>query len=69
MRITIERLDDQHDCDTCGYSFAYGAIIRFDGKVVISMIPEAHCYAGKDYTDDMVFEAIFYKLGHTLEYV
>lgn len=69
MRITIERLYDQYDCDTCGYSSAEGAIVMFDGKEVISMLPQAHCYAGKDYTDDIIFEAIFNKLGHTLEYI
>lgn len=69
MKITIETLYDEYDCDTCGCSFAEGAIVMFDGEEVISMMPQAHCYSGKDYTQDMIFEAILNKLGHTLEYV
>lgn len=69
MKITIETLYDEYNCDTCGRSVAEGAVVLFDGKEVISMRPQAHCYEGTDYTQDMIFEAILNTLGHTLEYV
>ena len=67
MRIEIEWLSDDYDCDTCGGSWAEGAIVKFDGEVVIEMIPSAHCYDVETYNETEVFKAILEKLGHTLD--
>lgn len=66
MNIEIEWLSDDFDCDTCGGSWAEGAIVRFDGEVVIDMTPVAHCYGGDSYSQDMVYTAILEKLGHVI---
>lgn len=69
MKIKIELLTDSWDCDTCGFSDAYGALVYFDDTLVIDMSPHAHCYAGDSYTDEDIFKAILSKLGHTVEVV
>ena len=69
MNIKIETLSDSYDCETCGYSDAYGAKVYFDGKLAIDMLPIAHCYGGSNYSDEEVFIAILQKLGHNVEIV
>ena len=67
MKIKVETLTDSWDCDTCGFSDAYGAKVYFDDNLVIDMSPTANCYAGDNYTDEDIFKAILIKLGHTVE--
>lgn len=69
MKIEIEALTDSYECDTCGWSDAYGANVYFDGELAIDLIPVANCYGGKNYTDEDIFTAILNKLGHTVEIV
>ena len=69
MNIKVEMLTDSYECDTCGWSDAYGAKVYFDGELAIDMTPIAHCYSGKNYTDEDVFTAILQKLGHNVETV
>ena len=67
MKIKVEILTDVWDCDTCGFSDAYGAKVYFDDELVLDMAPVAHCYDGKNYTEEEIFKAILNKLGHTVE--
>lgn len=67
MKIEIEMLTDSYECDTCGWSDAYGAKVYFDGKLVLDMTPIAHCYSFNTYHDDDIFSTILQKLGHTVE--
>lgn len=69
MKIEIEALGDSYECDTCGWSDAYGAKVYFDGELVLDMTPVAHCTGGNNYTDEDIFTAILQKLGHTVEIV
>jgi hypothetical protein len=64
--IEIEWLSDVYDCETCGSDWADGAIVKFDGEVVIDMTPVAHCYDGVSFSQDQVYAAILEKLGHVL---
>ena len=64
MKIEIEWLEDEHDCDTCGWAYATGAKVKFHGDEVITMEPVAHCFGGSDYSPDTVYLAIIEKLGH-----
>lgn len=66
MKIRIERLTDDHDCETCGWSMAEGARVYFDGELAIELEPHAHCYDGDDYNDEAIYTAILNKLGHTV---
>lgn len=72
MKIKYEFLYDEHECETCGYSTAQGAIIWFDEKEVYRLEPVAHCYDGETLLNKAgqqctVHEKILELLGHELE--
>jgi len=46
---TIVWLEDQHECETCGYSYAQGYKIYKDEKLVIDKEPLSHCYDSLNY--------------------
>lgn len=57
MRISITRLSDMFECDTCGCSYADGWSVEKDGKPWFDMKPVAHCLGGSDFTvEDLVTE-------------
>lgn len=60
MKIKIERLTDNHRCETCGSSYADGANITLfncDGDIITEyeLEPFAHCYNAHSYTDEEIF--------------
>lgn len=66
-RIHIQWLSDDWDCETCGTSYAEGAVVtitRPDRVEVINMEPSAHCYDGVSFDRDEVFRRILKELGH-----
>lgn len=65
--IRIEYLEDSHDCETCGYSYAEGARVYFAGVLAFELTPVAHCFGGDNYSQDEVFRQILEKLGYSLE--
>jgi hypothetical protein len=65
--IKIKWLYDDHDCETCGSSYAEGAVININGKE-IELEPLAHCFGGTTYDERKVFETILKELGYTVEY-
>lgn len=67
MKIEIEWLSDVHDCESCGESYATGAVVKFDGEVRLTMKPVAGCVNTTDYPDEAVYREIFAALGHELE--
>ena len=64
MKIEIEWISDDTDCETCGSSYAEGAVVKFDDEVVIDMTPCAACYDSTSYTSEEVYAAVLEKLGH-----
>lgn len=64
MKIEIEWISDSNDCETCGGGYASGAVVKFDGDVVVDMTPHAHCFDSVDYSADQVHAAILDLLGH-----
>jgi hypothetical protein len=66
--IEIERITDSHDCDTCGCTFADGAIVRIDGAVALELEPCAYCFDGTSYDDEDIFGEILRHLGSPLVY-
>ena len=66
MKIDINWISDVTDCETCGSSYAEGAVVSFDGEVVIDMTPAAACYDGVSFDSSEVYQAILEKLGHTV---
>jgi hypothetical protein len=66
MKIKIEWLYDEHDCETCGSSYATGARVQI-GNDSLMFDPIAHCYDGASWTMAEVYESILKHLGHELE--
>ncbi|PWL18850.1 hypothetical protein DKP76_07250 [Falsochrobactrum shanghaiense] len=67
MKISIEWLDDTYDCETCGSSWAEGALVYIDGLLVLDLQPSAHCYNGVSYQEGDVYQRILEHLGHGVE--
>ena len=68
-KIKITWLIDEHDCETCGYSSASGAIVNIGDDVTIKMEPMAHCYDGVNYYTEEVYNRILSELGYVVEEV
>lgn len=66
MKIRIERLMDEHNCDDCGYSYAEGATIFIDDEFAFELTPFAHCFNDESYDDSKIFKAILEYFGHEL---
>lgn len=66
--IRIERLSDEHDCETCGTSWADGANVYIDDELALELEPCAACFDGDHFTDEDVLHRIFRHFWHTVEY-
>lgn len=67
-KIQIRWLSDDHDCETCGWSYAEGAEVIIDGvPFPEDLTPHAHCFGGAHFTSEEVFQKILEHLGHTVE--
>lgn len=64
--IRIEWLTDDHDCETCGSSYAQGARVTLNGEAILELIPSAHCYDGDNWSESQVYEMVFRHLGYRL---
>ncbi|MBY3433588.1 hypothetical protein HFN89_05445 [Rhizobium laguerreae] len=62
-KIRIERVQDSHECDTCGFSAADGARVFFDDVLKIELHPVAACFDGVDFDDDDIYREILRELG------
>lgn len=67
MKIKIDWITDEYECETCGWSLACGAIVTFEDGSVIDMKPNARCVDCVDYSPDEVYTAILKKFGHEIE--
>lgn len=48
-------MDDSHDCETCGSSYAEGYLIKKDGEVVVDKTPSASCFGGANYNQNEAY--------------
>lgn len=62
-QISIERLWDSCECETCGTSYADGYRIFFDEEIVAEFEPLAHCYNDSSCQEGDEFKKIFELLG------
>ena len=65
--VYIEWLTDSCECETCGTSYADGAVvsIKFPNAIkVINLEPVAHCFDGDDYSVEKIYKRILDELGH-----
>lgn len=65
--IKIEWLHDDHDCETCGPTYAEGARVWIDDELIEDFLPSAHCCAGASYNESEVYHFILTRLGHKIE--
>lgn len=61
--IKIEWSTDSWDCETCGGSYADGAIVCIDDKTILDEPASAHCYDSSGASESQVIEAINTALG------
>jgi len=64
LKIEIEWLDHETDCETCGPSYAEGAWVKIDGASALALEPHAACFSGTHYDREDVFRRILKHLGH-----
>ena len=67
--IRIETIYDDHECETCGSSSAYGARVYLDGELLVDMTPVAHCYDSVMYDDMDIMRHVLEHLGYDVEIV
>lgn len=63
MKIEIKTHWASSDCETCGYSYAQGGSVTIDGKVVLDLPAESHCFGGQDYSEDDLLVMALHKIG------
>lgn len=62
--ISIEELSDEHDCDTCGPSWATGYRVTLDGNEILNLEPHAYCYGGVTYYPEEMYKMVLEELGY-----
>ena len=67
--IKIEWLYDEIECETCGWSYAEGAVVHIDGEQILCEEAVAHCFGGNTITTQEVYEKILNHLGYKVETV
>ena len=55
-RLNIEWSSDDHDCETCGYSYSEGAVVKYNGKIILNKPACASCTdtVNVDYEDVLI---------------
>ena len=67
MKLKITRLYDEHDCETCGPSYADGYRATVNGEFLCEFVPFAHCYDGRSVTEQEMYGQILTALGYEVE--
>jgi hypothetical protein len=62
--IVITWLEDYHECESCGRSYAEGALVTVDDVKVLDLRPYAHCFSGQSWERYEVYNALLEELGH-----
>jgi hypothetical protein len=64
-QLEIIRTSEYRDCEQCSGGSAEGARIELDGKVLVDLVPVAHCFSGISYNEAQITQAILHALGIT----
>lgn len=59
---------DEHDCETCGSSWAEGAEVYLNGTLILSRSPIAACFDAASYSADDIYRAILDHLGFAIKH-
>lgn len=65
--IEIKWLYDEHDCETCGWNCARGAVVHLNGEQILNLEPVAYCYNGVDYSEETIYKMILDRLGYEVK--
>ena len=65
--LAITWLHDGHECETCGPSYALGAVVTLNGETLLELQPSAHCYDGSSWDHTDIYRMILEKLGYKVE--
>lgn len=65
--ITITYTADEHDCETCGSSYAESYILECSGKVYGEKAT-VHCFGNTEFTLDQVLTMFLEDNGYTFYY-
>lgn len=68
MKIEIEFLEDETDCDLCGPTYCTGFLVYFDGELRLDLKPVASCTDARTYSVEETTELILQELGHEVVY-
>lgn len=66
--IKIQWLSDEHDCETCGNSYAEGARVFIDNEV-LEFTPYASCFGGDSWYVEDIYKEIINYLGYEIEVI
>lgn len=63
MKIDIKLMTDDHDCETCGSTWAEGGVVYVDGKEVLRREPVAYCYGTPTFSEHDLLVMALKKIG------
>lgn len=63
MKIEIKTMSDDHDCDTCGGSWAEGGVVYIDGEETLRREPVAYCYGVPSFSESDLLVMALKKMG------
>lgn len=63
MEIRIKTFEDEHECETCGTSYAVGGSVYVDGRHVLTREPLAFCYDSVDFSYEELLILALSELG------
>lgn len=64
MRIRIETMTDEHECEDCGTSYAEGGRVYIDDELVLERIPSAYCYDAPSFSETDLLLMALKSAGH-----
>jgi hypothetical protein len=64
--LEVKWLSSVWQCETCGLSYADGALVLKDGETLLELTPHAHCFEGVTYDREDVYRRILAELGHSV---
>lgn len=67
MKVHIKWLDDTHECETCGFSYAEGAKVFIDGKLIIDKVPISNCCNPLYWNEEEILREILHHISEFSE--
>lgn len=62
--IILTWIEDDAECEECGFSYAEGATVLFENGTALDFTPVAYCQGGIDFSREEVYKKILEHLGY-----